>query len=74
MLLPYGRFYVTLDFNNLKDKLFNKGIKTAEDLSQALLSKLYYIALVTGKSIAITNDVFIARITFIDYNGEEIFH
>ena len=71
---PHGGFYFIIDFNNLKDKLNKKGINSAQDLTQALLKKPYYIALVTGDAIAIKEDDFIARIAFVDYEGEKIFH
>ena len=72
--VPHGGFYFTLDFNALKDKLKTKGIDSAHKLTKALLDTPYYIALVMGESIAISNDDLIARIAFIDYDGEKVYH
>ena len=36
---PEGGFYFTVDFNTLKNILGKKGIHTAEDLTQPLLTK-----------------------------------
>lgn len=71
---PEGGFYFTIDFNALKKDLTRKNITTASDLTQALLAKPYYIALVMGESIAASENDLIARIAFIDYQGEAVYH
>lgn len=71
---PHGGFYFVVDFNELKDELTSRGIENAKELTQALLKEPYRVALVMGESIALDNQDLLARIAFIDYDGETVYH
>lgn len=71
---PLGGFYFVVDFNPLKPLLNKHGIFNAHDLTYALLKEPYHIALVMGESIALDGDDLLARIAFIDYPGEAVYH
>jgi aspartate aminotransferase len=70
---PEGAFYFVLDFNTYKKKLKKAGITTANKLMYALLEAPYNIALVTGHSIGLEDNDFLARIAFVDYNGKAVY-
>lgn len=70
---PFGAFYFLADFNELKEDLYKHGIKNSNDLSKSLLESPFHIAVVTGDSIMAEPDNFLARIAFVDYDGEEAF-
>ncbi len=71
--IPEGGFYFLLDFNQLSDKLKNKGIENSNQLSEALMHHPNHIATITGDSILVQSDNYIARIAFVDYDGEKAF-
>ncbi len=71
--MPEGGFYFVIDFNRLKPVLKRHGITDGPSLTEALLKAPYHVALVMGESIACARDDLLARIAFIDYDGEHIF-
>ncbi|MDW7667968.1 MAG: aminotransferase class I/II-fold pyridoxal phosphate-dependent enzyme [Bacillota bacterium] len=71
--VPEGGFYFILDFNEYSEKLINNGIKNSNQLSKALLAHPYHVATVTGDSILVDSDNFVARIAFVDYDGKEAY-
>ena len=71
--MPEGGFYFVIDFNHLKPSLKKHGITDGPGLTKALLEAPYRVALVMGESIACANDDLLARIAFIDYDGERIY-
>jgi len=70
---PKGGFYFFADFNELKEDLISKGIKTSNDLGKSLLSHPYHIATITGDTILLKPDNIGARIAFVDYDGKKVF-
>ena len=66
---PRGAFYFLMDMNALKPALEKKGIHTANELQNALISHPHHIATVSGDAIMMPQDNFSARIAFVDYDG-----
>ncbi len=71
--MPEGGFYFVIDFNRLKPALKKHHITDGPSLTEALLKAPYRVALVMGESIACAKDDLLARIAFIDYDGETIY-
>ncbi|MFH1126750.1 MAG: aminotransferase class I/II-fold pyridoxal phosphate-dependent enzyme [archaeon] len=70
---PQGAFYFFLDFNDLKDDLKRKGVKTSNELMHSLISDPHHIATVTGDACMINPDNYGARIAFVDYDGKKTY-
>jgi len=68
-----GGFYFVVDFNAYKDVFNKNGIHSSTDLMYKLLESPYHIALVTGNSIGLSQDDYMARIAFVDYDGEKVY-
>jgi len=69
---PEGGFYFVIDFNGLKDHLYNQGIHTSIDLSYAMFKEPYKVAIITGDAVGLDEDDFLVRVAFIDYDGQMI--
>jgi aspartate aminotransferase len=68
--VPQGTFYLFVDFNDLKEKLKEKGVNTSNDLEQSLMGHPFHMITITGDACMLDPDDFGARISFTDYDGE----
>lgn len=68
---PVGGFYLFLDFSNFADKIHSKGIKTSKELCNTIL-KDTGVAILQGSSFNCTEDLFTARIAYIDFDGARV--
>ena len=69
---PESAFYIVIDFNNIKSHLQKSDITTTLQLSKALFSKPYYVAVVTGEAISVDDNDFLARLALVDYDGSKV--
>jgi len=68
---PASTFYLMADFNAYSDYLFAKKILTSQKFSESLMHHPYHTALVGGDSLVLERTSFVARIAFVDYDGEK---
>jgi len=68
---PEGAFYFFLDFNEYASSLYNKGIFTSNDLCNKLLDDTG-VAILSGSFFGIDEYNLTARLSFVDFNGNEI--
>ena len=70
---PEGGFSFSIDLNAYKADFLRHGIYNTDDLTQTLLKKPYYIAIVSGPVIGLDKDDFIIRLAMVDYDGEKAY-
>ena len=68
---PTGGFYLFLDFSNFSDKIKSKGINTSKELCMAIL-KDTGVALLQGSSFNCREDLFTARLAYVDFDGARV--
>lgn len=71
--IPEGSFYVVIDFNRFKSSLRTYHFDTAHALTHSLLEAPYHIALVMGAALGCAEDDLLARLAFVDYDGQAVF-
>ncbi|MDH5380372.1 MAG: aminotransferase class I/II-fold pyridoxal phosphate-dependent enzyme, partial [Cyclobacteriaceae bacterium] len=67
---PEGGFYIYPNFNKWKEKLQLKGIVTSGQLCEVLLRDTG-VALLPGNAFGHPDDLFTARLSFVDFDGEK---
>ncbi|MBC8258711.1 MAG: aminotransferase class I/II-fold pyridoxal phosphate-dependent enzyme [SAR324 cluster bacterium] len=70
---PQGAFYLFPDFENFKDKLSSRGIKTSTELSKRLLDEVG-VALLPGADFYMPENYLAVRIASVDYDGAQVLH
>ncbi len=68
---PQGAFYLFPDFENYKDKLNSRGIKSSTELTESLLNEAG-VALLPGSDFYLPNEFLGVRVASVDYNGEQV--
>ena len=71
---PEATFYLLADFNAFSKELQQSKITTSQKLSEALIIHPYHTAIVGGDSLVLERNDYRARIAFVDYNGEDLYH
>ena len=69
MTTPEGGFYLFPDFENHRQRLSQKGIKTSIDLCARILEETG-IALLPGVDFGLAQEVLVARLSYVDFNGK----
>jgi len=67
---PEGGFYLYPNFEKWKSQLNSRGIYTSEGLCQNLLNDTG-VALLPGSAFGHSKEYFTARLSYVDFNGEE---
>ena len=67
---PDGAFYFFLSFEDFKKELSKKGIRSGEEMCQSLLNEAG-VAMLPGSSFGRSADELTARLSYVDFNGEE---
>ena len=70
---PEATFYLLADFNGLAGDLAGAGIRTSQQLSEALIVHPYHTAIVGGDSLVLERTDFSARIAYVDYDGARVY-
>ncbi len=68
---PAGGFYIMPSFNNLRDLLNKKGIKTSQQLTDLIFEK-YQISLLAGIHFLRPETELCFRLSFTDFDGEAV--
>jgi len=68
---PVGGFYLFLDFSNFTDIIHSKGIHTSKELCRTILNDTG-VAVLQGSSFNCKEDLFTARIAYIDFDGARV--
>lgn len=68
---PVGGFYLFLDFSNFSNKIRSKGISTSKELCHTIL-KDTGVAILQGSSFNCKEEIFTARIAYIDFDGARV--
>jgi aspartate/methionine/tyrosine aminotransferase len=68
---PEGGFYLFPNFGKWRESLNNRAIYTSNDLCNALLKETG-VALLHGESFGQQKDYLTARLSFVDFNGEQL--
>ncbi len=68
--VPQGGFYVTVGFNNFKEKLEDKKLETSQALATYLLQE-YKVALLPGIDFYFGPDELFFRLAYVDFDGEK---
>lgn len=68
---PVGGFYLFLDFSNFADIIHSRGIKTSKELCNTILNDTG-VAILQGSSFNCKEDLFTARIAYIDFDGARV--
>ncbi|MFQ5440134.1 MAG: pyridoxal phosphate-dependent aminotransferase [Nitrosopumilaceae archaeon] len=71
---PEATFYLLADFNSFSNELQNIKINTSQKLSESLIIHPYHTAIVGGDSLVLERTDYRARIAFVDYDGEKVYH
>lgn len=66
---PSATFYLLADFNGIAPGLRRAGIRTSQQLSEAMIAHPYHTAIVGGDSLVLERTDFRARLAFVDYDG-----
>jgi aspartate aminotransferase len=66
-----GGFYLFPEFENFRDKLGARGIQSAEDLTNALMTETG-VALLPGSAFGMPDDSLTARLAFVDFDGDKV--
>jgi len=67
---PDGSFYLFIDFENYRDKLLQRDIKTSPDLCKRLLEDTG-VAILPGQAFGMEPEELTARMAYVDINGIE---
>lgn len=65
---PDGAFYLFPDFTPFRDVLYNRGIKTSEQMCQRILEDTG-VAILPGSDFGRPPEEFTARIAYVDFDG-----
>jgi aspartate aminotransferase len=65
---PDGAFYLFLDFENYRDKLFQRDIKNSTDLCKRLLEDTG-VAILPGQAFGMRPEELTARLAYVDISG-----
>lgn len=68
-----GGFYLFPDFTFYQDKLLQKGIKTSEQLTAALMQDIG-VALLPGSAFGMPDNSLTTRLAFVDFDGAQVFN
>lgn len=66
---PQGAFYLFIDFENYRDQLINRNIKTSKELVNDLFEKKG-VALLPGIDFFRPSDEYTARLAYVNFDGE----
>jgi aspartate aminotransferase len=66
---PRATFYIYVNFNAYRREMMIRGITSSNELSNALLSHPYHLAVVAGEDIMLEDVDFGARFAIVDYDG-----
>ena len=65
---PNGAFYLFIDFENHREKLLARGIKTSSELCERLLEDTG-VAILPGKVFGMQPGELMARLAYVDFDG-----
>ena len=65
---PQGGFYLFPDFSPLADRLAQRGIRTSEQLTTALLEATG-ACLLAGTAFGVDSSLLAARLAYVDFDG-----
>jgi aspartate/methionine/tyrosine aminotransferase len=68
---PEGSFYLFPDFENQKEFLASKGIKTSAELCRAIIDELK-VAILPGSAFFCEDDYLGCRVASVDYDGAKV--
>jgi aspartate aminotransferase len=69
--IPKGAFYLLVDFNEYSDKLKEIGFNTCADFCEQMVG-VEHTALLPGNSLLLPEDDFSVRLSYVDYDGDEV--
>ena len=69
--IPKGAFYLFVDFNEFSDKLKNIGLNSCTEFCEHMV-RVEHTAMLPGNSLLLPNDDFSVRLSYVDYNGDEV--
>lgn len=70
--IPEGAFYLFVDFNEYGGKLKEIGFESCADFCEHMV-RVEHTALLPGNSLLLSEDNFSVRLSYVDYNGNEVF-
>ena len=68
---PQGAFYLFPDFENYKDKLRSRGIRSSTELAERLLKEIG-VALLPSSDFYLPDEFLGVRVASVDYDGEKV--
>ena len=69
--IPKGAFYLLVDFNEYSDKLKNIGFNSCAEFCEHMVA-VEHTALLPGNSLLLPEDDFSVRLSYVDYDGDEV--
>ena len=69
--IPRGAFYLLVDFNDYKNELHRIGFESCADFCEHLV-QVEHTALLPGNSLLLPPDHFSVRLSYVDYDGDEV--
>ena len=69
--IPEGAFYLFVDFNDYKENLRKIGFLTCSEFCEHLVH-VEHTALLPGNSLLLPEDDFAVRLSYVDYDGDEV--
>ena len=70
--IPKGAFYLFVDFNEYSDKLNKIGFNSCAEFCEHVV-RVEHTAMLPGNSLLLPDDDFSVRLSYVDYNGDEVF-
>ena len=69
--IPKGAFYLLVDFNAYSDKLKEIGFNSCAEFCEHMVG-VEHTALLPGNSLLLPEDDFSVRLSYVDYDGDEV--